>query len=150
MERKGCTCWLWMVERAAVFVDGVEHGMAHADGGAAPTVAGKEVVGAQPSGLGVVVQIPLDAQVVDGLEAQPRGDRREVARRGEEGDGAQVQRGVEDVAPVGNERAAEVGIDEELLRNLPTGPLAGLRRAAAAGTASASAAHRAGSPAGRR
>ena len=67
---------------AAAFVDGVEQGMAEADGGAAPAVAGIEVVGARDwPPLGVVVQVPLDAQVVDGLEADARGDGREVARR---------------------------------------------------------------------
>ena len=94
---------------AAVLVDCVEHGVAHADGGAAPTVARVEVVGSQLPALGVVVQVPLNAQVVDGLKAQARSDGRQVARRREEGHGAHVQRGVEDVAAAGDERAAEVG-----------------------------------------
>ena len=115
---------------AAVLVDGVQHGMAQTDGGAAPTVTGKKVVGVQAAVLGVEVQVPLDAEIVNGLETQARGERREVARSSEESYAGQVQGGVEDVAAVGDERAAEIGIDEELLRNLPTGPLAGLRRAA--------------------
>ncbi len=93
---------------AAAFVDGVEQGMAEADGGAAPTVAGVEVVGGQFALLGVVVQVPLDAQVVDGFKAQAGGDGGKVARGSEKGDGAQVEGGVEDVAAAGDERAAEV------------------------------------------
>ena len=104
--------------------------MAYADRCASPTVAGIKVIRAELAGLGVVVQIPLDAQVVDGLEAQPRDDRRQIARRGEIRDPALVQRGVEDVAPVVDQRPAEVTVDKILLRNLPTGPLAHLRWAA--------------------
>jgi hypothetical protein len=110
MERKGCNCWLWMMEAALPFSStALSRAWPTPTGGAAPTVAGKEVVGAQPPGLGVVVQVPLDAQVVDGLEAQPRGDRRQVARPGEEGDAAQVQRGVEDVAPAGMSAPPKLG-----------------------------------------
>ena len=66
--------------------------------GVAPAVARVEVVGAKPAGFGVVVEVPLDAQIVDGLKAQPGGDGRKVARVGEEGDAGQVEGGLEDVS----------------------------------------------------
>ena len=62
-----------------------------------------------PPGFGVVVQVPLDAQIVDGLEAQPRGHRRKVARRGQKGHRAQIQRGIEDIAPAGDQRPPKLG-----------------------------------------
>ena len=60
------------------------------------------------------------------IGAMLRGEVRKVGSH-------QIQRGVEDIAPAGNERAAKVGIDKVLLRNLPARPLArrlraGLRR----------------------
>ena len=39
-------------------------------------VAGEEVVGAEAAGFGVVVQVPFNAQAVDGYETQTRDDRR--------------------------------------------------------------------------
>ena len=116
---------------AAVLVDSVEQGMAEPNGGAAPTVAGKEIAGVDPSSPGVVVHVPLDAQIVNGLEAQARNDGSQVAWRSEEGNASQVECGVEDVSPVGNEGAAEVGVEKVLLGNLPTGPLARFGQAAA-------------------
>ena len=98
--------------------------MATADGGAAPAIAGVEIVRAEASAPWVIIHVPLDAQVVDGFKAEARDDGRKVARHGEKGDAAQVESRVEDIAAIGNERAAEVGVDEELLRNLPTGPFA--------------------------
>jgi len=112
--------------RCCRFVGGVEQGGVDARGGASEAVAGEEVVGAEAAGFGVVVQIPFDAEAVDGFEAQARDDGRDVARRGEVGDSGEVEGGVEDVATVGDEGSAEGGIDEELLGDLPTGPFAGL------------------------
>ena len=43
---------------------------------------------------------------------------------GEKSDAAQVERGVEDIAAAGDDGAAKIWVDEELLRDLPTGPLA--------------------------
>ena len=104
--------------------DGVQQGVPEPQGGAAEAVAGEDVVGGQFAGDGVVGQVPLDAQIVDGLETDARGNGRKVARRSEERGRHQVQRGIEDVAPAGNEGSAEVGIDEVLLGDLPSGPLA--------------------------
>ena len=112
-------------------VHGVQQRVPDAQGGAAKAVAREHVVRGQLTGDGVVRQIPLDAQIVDGLEADARGDGRNVARRSEKSRRHQVQRGIEDIAPARNERSAKVGIDKVLLRDLPGRPLA--RRAGADG-----------------
>ena len=101
---------------AAAFVDCVEQSVAETDGGAAESVAGVEIVRVELSQLGVVVEVPLDAQVVNRLKAHARGNGGEVAGRSEEGDGAHVECGVKDVAAAGDERSAEGGIDEERRR----------------------------------
>ena len=77
------------------------------------------------------------------MGARLRGD-------GEEGDGAHVERGVEDVAAVGDERAAEVGIDEDILRDLPTGPLARTGQGSCAGATRRHRRRRASASLGRR
>ena len=99
-ERMARPTWLWMVEAPVAFVVyGVEHGMAHADCGASPTVSGKEVVGAYPPGLWGRSRNPIDEELVDRFKTQPRDDGRDVALRGQESDGGQVQSGIKDVAP---------------------------------------------------
>ncbi len=98
------------------------HGVTEADGCAAPTVSGEEVVGAECAEARVVVHVPLDAEIVDGFEAKARDDGRKVPRLREEGDSAQVERGVKDVAAIRNDCAAEFGVDENLLRNPPACP----------------------------
>src|SRR5580658_3115164 len=100
--------------------------MANADRSPAPSVPGEYVICRQPSILRVVVHIPLDAKIVDGLKTETRDDGREVSRSGKECHTTQVQRRVEDIAPVGNHSSAEGLVDEILLGNLPTGPLARL------------------------
>src|SRR5579863_4502675 len=96
--------------------------MANAEGGITPAIARVEIVGAEPAGLGIVIEIPLDTQVIDGFEAQTGNDGSEVAGLGKEGDRAGIQGGVENIAPAGDEGSAEIGIEEILLRDLPTGP----------------------------
>lgn len=108
----------------AALVDGVEQCMADADSGASPTIAGVEVVGVELAQPGVVVEVPLNAKILDGFKPQPRGDRCQVARCGEKGNCAHVKRCVEDVAAAGDERSAETWVDEHILCDLPTGPFA--------------------------
>ena len=99
--------------------------MTDAESAAPARVPGKDVVRADAPGLGVVIHIPLDTQVVHRFKPQARDERRKIAGVGEEGDSAQVESAGEDVAAAWNERSAEPGIDVEALRDLPACPLAG-------------------------
>ena len=107
----------------------VQQRVPDAQSGAAKAVAREYVVRGQLAGDGVVRQVPLDAQIVDGLEANARSDGSNVARRSEKGRRHQVQRGIEHIAPARNDCSAKVRIDKVFLRDLPARPLA--RRAGA-------------------
>src|ERR1700735_1809492 len=96
--------------------------MAQSDCGSAPGVSSVEIIRAEVAKFRIVVHVPLDAQIVDCLEAQAGDDRGEIASVREKGDSAQIERGVEDIATIGNERAAKIRIDKEFLRNLPACP----------------------------
>ena len=64
---------------AAFLVDGIEKRVADSYGCRSPTVAGKNVVGVESPTLRVVVQVPLDTQVLDRFEAQSRDQRGEIS-----------------------------------------------------------------------
>ena len=57
---------------AASFINGIQQGVADSQRSAAEAVAREEIVGSDLARLGVVVQVPLHAQVVDCLEPNAR------------------------------------------------------------------------------
>src|ERR1700739_466628 len=59
---------------APVLVDCVEKRMAEPHGCSSPTVAGKHVIRIDTPGSGVVIHVPLDAQIVNGFKAQARNE----------------------------------------------------------------------------
>jgi len=107
MVRNGCTCWLLVMETVLPLSPIALSIAWPRQPWCGPAVTGKQL--SHPSAqLWVVVQIPLNAQVADGLEAQARSDG-ERLRASQEGRSAQIQGGIEDVAPAGDQRPPKLG-----------------------------------------
>src|SRR6185503_3585751 len=103
--------------------------MAEPNSCAPPAVARVKIVCAELTLFGIVIEVPLNAQVVDRLKAHPRSDGGKVSRFGEEGYSAHVERSVEYVTATGNQRSTETGIDEDILSDGPACPLPRTARA---------------------